>query len=64
MSEATFTTYRAFAAEGARVGIFTCEMCGAALLLDPSQTFDVGERHAEWHHREARNGIPRPGGVA
>jgi hypothetical protein len=44
-SEAT-----AIAAEGARVGIVTCLVCGAAILLDPRGTGpDLITRHSEWH---------------
>lgn len=48
----TFTGYRPFVAEGARCGIITCEVCGAALLLDPSDQFDVKQRHREWHKNQ------------
>lgn len=43
-------------AEGARVGVVTCDQCGAAILLDPRDTTDRCERHVEWHrasHSEA-----------
>lgn len=40
---------RAVAAEGARVGVTVCQLCGAALLLDIGVAFDVMERHTAWH---------------
>lgn len=43
---------RAFAAEGARVGLTVCRRCGAALLLDPATPFDVTAIHAAWHEGE------------
>lgn len=39
----------AFAAEGARVGLVTCLRCGAALLVDPWDRFDVLRLHEQWH---------------
>lgn len=42
---------RAIQAEGARVGIVTCKACGAALLLDPADAFDVFAMHNAWHER-------------
>ena len=45
----SYTAARAWSAEGARVGLVTCETCGAALLLDPNDDFNVLERHNEWH---------------
>lgn len=39
----------AWAAEGARVGLATCETCGAAILLDPRDTFDHLKAHSAWH---------------
>lgn len=50
----TFTKHRAIAAEGARVGIVSCKLCGAALILDPADTsFDPLDKHIQWHHRVA-----------
>lgn len=43
------TGVRSFAAEGARVGIVTCKVCGAAILLDPADDFDSVALHREWH---------------
>jgi hypothetical protein len=36
-------------AEGARVGFVVCQMCGAAILLDPRELFDATKLHDEWH---------------
>lgn len=41
-------------AEGARIGIVTCLACGAALLLDPRDDFDVVELHRRWHEQGQR----------
>lgn len=40
---------RAVVAEGARVGFLICEDCGASLLLDPTNEFDVVAIHDTWH---------------
>lgn len=44
-----YSRARAFDAEGARVGIITCLRCGAALLLDPLDEFDVRALHSSSH---------------
>lgn len=49
---AGFTLPRALEAEGARIGIITCEKCGAALVLDPDDEFEVQERHRDWHREQ------------
>jgi hypothetical protein len=49
--ETEYTSTRAWSAEGARVGLVTCRRCGAALLIDPADDFDVIQRHDEWHVR-------------
>ena len=49
-----FTMLRAVPAEGARVGIVSCLVCGAALTLDPEDTVDVRQLHREWHEGLAR----------
>jgi len=43
------TSARAWTAEGARVALASCVMCGAALLLDPGNTLDVVDVHVAWH---------------
>lgn len=43
------TGARAFAAEGARVGIMTCLECGAALFIDPTDKVSAIDLHDEWH---------------
>jgi hypothetical protein len=48
-----FSALTVFSAEGARVGIATCERCGAAILYDQRESFDAADRHREWH--EARD---------
>jgi hypothetical protein len=44
-----FTAYRPFAAEGARVGLMTCTICGAAVLIDPHDSIDPAQLHEDWH---------------
>lgn len=44
-----FTGARTFEAHGARVGLVTCKDCGAAILVDPSDTVDYVERHRRKH---------------
>jgi transcription elongation factor Elf1 len=38
-----------FEAEGARAGLVTCEICGAAILLDPREKNNRVEQHLNWH---------------
>jgi hypothetical protein len=49
LSEPEYQPLRAWAAEGARVGLSTCSLCGAALLVDAQTGFDVFDRHTRWH---------------
>lgn len=51
-----YTGYRAIQAEGARVGFITCLACGVALLIDPSDKFDVKKLHDEFHRRAVSSG--------
>jgi len=39
----------AIMAEGARVGLTTCRVCGAALLLDPREDVSPLDVHYLWH---------------
>jgi hypothetical protein len=43
------TGARAFEAEGARIALCSCRICGAALVLDPGDTESVIELHVAWH---------------
>lgn len=45
----TISAATAISAEGARVAFATCEQCGAALLLHPSDQTDRVKQHLEWH---------------
>lgn len=45
-TDINYSEYRAWPAEGARVGLVTCMRCGAALLLDP-----YGPNPIEIHNR-------------
>lgn len=49
-----FTAVRAWSAEGARVGIATCTLCGASVLIDPSDTASAMEVHAKWHFSDEK----------
>lgn len=44
-----FEPARAVEAEGARIGVATCRVCGAAILLDPDDMTSTVRVHAEWH---------------
>lgn len=46
-----FTGSRAWNAEGARIAVVTCKMCGAAIVIDPMDVdeFSATEVHAAWH---------------
>lgn len=46
-----FTPYRAFEAEGSRIGICWCYACGAAIVIDKDDLFDPFEIHRRWHAR-------------
>ena len=37
------------AAEGARVGLTSCKLCGASVLIDPREDFDAVALHRQWH---------------
>ena len=39
----------ALAAEGARIGLASCRVCGAVILLDPRDSIDQTRLHVEWH---------------
>jgi ribosomal protein L37AE/L43A len=46
----TFRPFTAVAAEGARIALFTCDACGATVMLDPrEEDGNPLETHAEWH---------------
>lgn len=49
LGQVKFTEPRGVAAEGARIGLMTCLRCGAALLIDPDDTFDPAFVHRRWH---------------
>jgi hypothetical protein len=59
MADATFSTLHAVDAEDARIGLVTCEACGATITLD--QEINRLEQHVEWHRAlEARIAANRP----
>jgi hypothetical protein len=47
--EGDYTRAAMVSAEGARVGLITCRVCGAAVLVDPRDKFDATLRHSAWH---------------
>ena len=49
MTDPLVTDATAIPAEGARVGLVSCLLCGAALLLDPRETLDTVAAHMTWH---------------
>jgi hypothetical protein len=49
-----YTNGTAWAAEGARVALVSCEQCGAALIIDPRDRIDVLTLHHEWHQTTER----------
>lgn len=51
-----YSAARPFAAEGARVGIYTCLRCGAALLADPGDKFNPMELHDRFHDQIEKGG--------
>lgn len=52
-TELWFTPYRPFVAEGARVALVSCHICGAAVFLDPDESVAMDMVHRQWH--ESRN---------
>lgn len=50
----SFTAPRPIAAEGARIGVVTCLVCGAAVVIDPAderENVDPLALHREYHER-------------
>lgn len=46
------TQYYSFDAEGHRIGLCCCKICGAVLLLG-DETFDSIKVHEQWHQSES-----------
>jgi hypothetical protein len=44
-----YTAARVVSAEGARIGIITCQQCGSAVLIDPADEIDAVQQHDQWH---------------
>lgn len=44
-----FVEATAVMAEGARIGLCTCRICGAAIMFDPRDQINAAQLHAEWH---------------
>jgi hypothetical protein len=36
-------------AEGARIGLATCKLCGASVTIDPRDTVNYLRLHHRWH---------------
>lgn len=36
-------------AEGARIGLASCPLCGCALFIDPDSRVDIYAKHLAWH---------------
>jgi hypothetical protein len=51
-----FEAAAALHAEGARIGLATCKICGAAVLIDPRDETNRPRQHAEWHKQERIGG--------
>lgn len=51
MSDAKTTAATTIHAEGVRVDIVTCTVCGAAILLDRRETVNYLQVHIEWHDK-------------
>ena len=49
MEQKIFTPYRAFDAEGARLGLCSCMLCGAAIVIDSSDGITADQVHEQWH---------------
>ena len=49
MSDARLTDVTVVPAEGARIGLVSCRLCGATLMLDPRDDIDTSEIHMDWH---------------
>lgn len=56
-----FTTATALSAEGARVGVTTCKLCFAAVLLDPRDEFNAARKHIESVHPAAMGVVEEQG---
>jgi len=46
-----FTLMTAIPAEGARIGLCTCTLCGATILVDSRDDIDSMQLHIDWHAR-------------
>lgn len=49
-----YTAVTAIAAEGARVGLASCQICGATVLLDERDDRNMMIAHTLWHQRDIR----------
>jgi hypothetical protein len=43
-----FTPYHAFVTEGGRIGLVSCRLCGAALIVG-DENLDTFSKHVHWH---------------
>jgi hypothetical protein len=61
---AGFTPCTAVSAEGARVALFTCEVCGATVMHDSRDEENRLEQHLAWHEAlsdSIKRNRPHPG---
>jgi hypothetical protein len=47
--EGDYTRAAIVSAQDAKVGLITCRICGAAVLVYPLDPFDAARRHSAWH---------------
>ena len=52
MSDDNYTAATTWEAECARVAVVVCLRCGAAILLDPRESFSAKQRHDDWHAQQ------------
>lgn len=66
--ESSYTGVAAFDVEGARVGIMSCRLCGAAIFVDPRDRGETGvdgepfspiAAHDRWHRDLVNRTDPR-----
>jgi len=52
-SNSDFEPYRELEAVGGRIGLMTCKLCGATIMLEDG--VNSATRHVEWHKRQAKD---------
>jgi hypothetical protein len=63
MANDYFTPYRTITAEGARIGLVSCLICGVTVTLDPDDETRADQQHLQWHRErgdlDERKGMAR-----